>query len=91
MPDQTDLYDDSPESAAEGEPQSESGDSSTSILPKQFFQGKDLQPGGRCEVEIKRVHDDSVEVAYVPESSTEATVPEEEAMPMESGMAQYME
>lgn len=54
-------------------PQEESSenDSATGLLPTSFFQGKDLKPGSRCEVEIARVHDDQVEVKYVSHSQDE--------------------
>lgn len=56
------------ESAVE---ESSESDASTGLLPTSFFQGKDLQPGSRCEVEIARVHDDQVEVKYVSHSQDE--------------------
>lgn len=63
-----DLYsDDAEPSPAPEEPREESEDSaqSTALLPKNFFQGKDLEAGKRCEVEIISEHEDEVEVRYV--------------------------
>lgn len=45
----------------------EAGDSaSTGLLPREFFQGKDLTPGTKCEIEVVKVHDDQAEVRYMP-------------------------
>lgn len=41
-------------------------DGSTSLLPKSFFGGKDLEPGKECKVQVVAVHGDDVEVKYVP-------------------------
>lgn len=37
----------------------------TSILPMSFFQGKEVEPGKKCEVEVVAVYGDEVEVKYV--------------------------
>ena len=62
-----DMYGDSTEAApqtdtATGANQESKGDSKTSILPKEFFDSPDLKPGDTVQVEIVRIHDDSVEV-----------------------------
>lgn len=52
-------------------PETDSGESDTeetsetSILPVSFFQGKELEPGKKCEVEVVAVYGDEVEVRYV--------------------------
>lgn len=46
-------------------------ESSTALLPTDFFQGKDLKPGLECKVRISRVLDGQVEVTYVPHSEPE--------------------
>jgi hypothetical protein len=43
----------------------------TALLPTDFFQGKDLQPGSTCKVRISRVLDGQVEVTYVPHGDDE--------------------
>lgn len=83
-----DLYDDgagmeepgavAPEAAPEPEKDSEGG-AATSLLPKDFFGGKELKPGVRCEVEVARVTDGQVLVKKVPESEYKAS-PEPESM-----------
>lgn len=63
-----DLYSDdaepSPAPQESGE-ENEDAAQSTGLLPKSFFQGKDLEPGKKCEVEIVAEHEDEVEVRYV--------------------------
>lgn len=63
-----DLYSDdaepSPAPQESGE-KSEDSAQSTALLPKNFFQGKNLGPGKKCEVEIVSEHEDEVEVRYV--------------------------
>lgn len=46
-------------------------ESSTALLPTDFFQGKDLKPGAECKVRISRVLDGQVEVTYVAHSEPE--------------------
>jgi hypothetical protein len=41
-------------------------ESSTALLPTDFFQGKELTPGTVCKVKISRVLNGQVEVEYVP-------------------------
>lgn len=37
----------------------------TALLPKSFFQGKSLEVGKKCEVEIVSLYDSEAEVKYV--------------------------
>lgn len=37
----------------------------TGLLPKDFFQSDELEPGVRCEIEVVRVFDDQVEVKWL--------------------------
>ncbi len=65
-----------------GAPEEAKGEEATGLLPTAFFMGKTLEPGSVCEVEIVRVHDDQVEVKYVPhteENETEQPLPEVDA------------
>lgn len=69
MPD--DYYSDSMESSSEEEDEDqEAKDDSTqtALLPKSFFQGKNLSVGKQCKVEIVRLLEDEAEVKYVPHS-----------------------
>ena len=70
-----DLYDDAPmpgkPDAAPDEKKEHQDDQATAVLPKSFFQGKDLKPGSQCMVEIQRVMDDEVQVSYVPHDDSE--------------------
>jgi len=56
-------------------------DAQTAVLPKDFFQGKDLKPGGECKVRIEQVMDDEVAVTYVPHSAEDEGAAEEAAAP----------
>ena len=81
-----DLYDDAPmpgkPDAAPDEKKEHQDDQASAVLPKSFFQGKDLTPGTQCKVEIERVMDDQVQVAYVPhDESKEDESGEGEAPP----------
>ena len=70
-----DLYSDSAPAEApveEAEENPAERDGSTAVLPKDFFQGKELTPGTVCSVKIERVHDSQVEVSYVPHEAEEA-------------------
>lgn len=74
--------------APQGEPpkdQKSQDEDPTELLSKSFFQGKDLEVGSRCEVEITQIMDDQVSVKYVPheESKTEER---SESMPPSAGM-----
>ena len=63
-----DMYEDGEETNTpeDAEGKTEAAASETGLLPKGFFQGKDLSPGNRCEIEIVKAYDDQVEVKYVP-------------------------
>ena len=88
-----DLYSDSDPASAPAETGTGEEGGSTSVLPVDFFQGKVLEPGARCEVEVVRVHDDAVEVKYIPHEETEpvAEEPMVSAPPADSEMAAMME
>jgi len=61
----------------------------TALLPTDFFQGKELEPGSECKVRIERVLDGQVEVTYVPHGTEEPEVGEETG-PEDEEMAGYM-
>ncbi len=50
------------------------GSEQTALLPIDFFQGKDLEPGSECKVRVSRVLDGQVEVTYVQHESEEPEV-----------------
>lgn len=37
----------------------------TALLPRSFFQGKDIEIGKTCEVKVEGVFEDEIEVSYV--------------------------
>lgn len=93
MADETDLYSDG-QSEAPAETKDDSG-SNDSLLPKEFFQGKELEVGSRCEVEITRVLSDQVLVKYVPHTEDESGVApriseEGTAQPVDAEMSEMM-
>lgn len=45
-------------------PKDDSEEGETALLPKSFFEGKDLKPGEQYYVEIVRSYEDEVEVKY---------------------------
>ncbi len=76
-----DLYSDGGEVAVEEteEVTEETSESSgePALLPRSFFQGKDLEVGKTCEVRIEKLTQDSALVSYVPhkeEADEEMTV-----------------
>lgn len=77
------------EAAPEAEP-AESKGTKTTLIPIDFFEGKELEPGTTCEVRITKVHDDQAEVEYVPHTEEEAPELGEETAPMPSGMEEMM-
>lgn len=99
-----DMYSDMPETVAPPEPEvpeetvpeeapvepEDTGEDRTALLPKASFMGKDLKPGTRCEFEIVRVHDDEVEVKYVPHEESAEAAPAAPAAPP-PGMDQLAE
>ncbi len=63
MPPEENLYDDSPDQPESQKPEAKSDEGmKTSILPKDFFSGKDLKPGDKCDIEIVAIHDNDIEV-----------------------------
>jgi len=80
-----DNYDDAPDEgeSAEAPASEEAEDSPTALLPKEFFAGKDLKPGTRCEIEVVSVQDDSVQVKYLGHAKGESKQAE---MPMAGNM-----
>lgn len=44
----------------------EGEENETSLLPKSFFRGKDLEIGKTCKVKIEGIYEDEVEISYVP-------------------------
>ncbi len=100
MPDSASMYDDATDSAAAPtETPSASPDDATdeegatALLPKSFFPDPP-EVGKHCTIETVRVHDDQVEVKYVPEGeeeSGEETAPPEAAAEPAGGPAGMME
>ena len=79
--DETTASKDTPDNS--GSDSQDSMEGETSLLPKSFFQGKDLTVGNECKVKIEHVYDDEVEVSYVPHSTDEEsgeTSPDDETM-----------
>jgi hypothetical protein len=61
----------------------------TFLAPKSAFAGKELKVGNKCEVEIKSLMDDEVELAYVPHESKKEEgreVPDEAQASMDRGI-----
>lgn len=54
----------------------EGDDYEAGVLPRSFFQGKDLEVGSRCEVEITKIAGDQVLVKYVPHEEEKEEQPE---------------
>ncbi len=74
------------QSEPEGQTEAKGDNSPSELLSKSFFQGKDLQVGGICEIKIAAIHNNQVSVQYVPhgeEESEEETQPEP-SMPVPS-------
>lgn len=98
-----DYFDDSPEPKATGKPKDESSDDQTFVLPKSIAGGKKFKPGDEMVVQIVAEHEDSFEVKYAPETTTEEPEPdsgdtaeateteEEPAMPMKEGADSMMD
>lgn len=63
--DSEDYYQSGGSSKSSESENSEDAGPETALLPKSFFQGKDLEVGKKCEVEIVSKFDDEVEVKYV--------------------------
>lgn len=43
----------------------------TALLPLDFFQGKELQPGDTCTIRVEQVMDDQAAVSYVGDNAGE--------------------
>lgn len=41
-------------------------ESEQALLPKSFFQGKDLEVGKKCEIRVEGIYDEEIAVSYVP-------------------------
>lgn len=67
-----------PSMAPDDEKVEHEDDQATGLLPKDLFQGKDLKPGTRYEVEIGRVMDKEVEVRIMAGSDAEEKGEEEQ-------------
>lgn len=37
----------------------------TALLPRSFFQGKNIEVGKKCEIRVEGIFDDEIEVSYV--------------------------
>jgi hypothetical protein len=57
--------------APEAEASPASAETRTALIPIDFFEGKDLEPGTECTIRIAKVHDDQVEAEYVPHAAEE--------------------
>lgn len=66
------MSDDGGAPAAPAVEKKEESKSKTALLPLDFFQSEDIQPGKVCCVKVERVLDDQVEVAYDSSKETEA-------------------
>lgn len=90
-------YNDEPQSQSQQEPEAKEDQDTGSeeLLSKAFFQGKDLEVGARCEVEITGIHEGEVSVKYVPhdeEKTEEQPEPGQEPAPHgDSEMSSMME
>lgn len=85
-PDSEDLYGDAQDSQAPADkPTPKDGDddgSSTSILPRSFFAGKDLKVGDKVEATVTAIHENDVEVS--PTGSGDDEQPEEDDEPSDT-------
>lgn len=52
---------DEPMSESEGEDEGQE----TALIPKSWFQGKDLEVGSKCKLRVEGIFDDEIEVSYV--------------------------
>lgn len=92
------LYDDAPAAAPgaradeNAEPKADEG-AETFIAPKSAFT-RELKPGDKCDVEVVRVHEDSVEFKGCAGSDEHDDMPGEKPdapMPEEGGMRSMLE
>ena len=80
-----DYYDEgggSDKAMPEGSDNEKDNTDSTALLPKSFFQGKELEPGKQCKVEIVKLYEDEAEVKYVPHDDKESKAEEDSESPM---------
>jgi hypothetical protein len=74
------------ETAAESDSKSsESG--SPGLLPKGFFQGKDLKPGTICKIKVEKLTDGQALVSYVPHGTKDEDVEVEETSELDEMMS----
>jgi hypothetical protein len=57
------MEDEGAEDTAPSKPKADEG-GETALLPKSFFEGKELKPGQQYYVEVVREYEDEVEVKY---------------------------
>jgi hypothetical protein len=69
----------------------EESDENTTLVPKSFFGGKDLEVGKKCEVEVVALYEDEVEVKYVKHKDKEEKPDEPEREDMEDPFARMGE
>ena len=91
-----DMYDDAADSAVApsgpepvADDESVEGEGATALLPKSFFPDEP-EPGKVCTIRTVRVHDDQVEVEYVPEGEEEAAEEAPVAPPAAAGPSEPM-
>lgn len=87
-PDSEDLYGDaSAPAATSDQPASKDGDddgTSTSILPRSFFAGKDVKVGDKVEVTVSAIHENDVEVAPTDAGGDDEEAPDDSREPSET-------
>jgi len=68
------------------------GESSTALLPLDFFTGGDIKPGSECRIRVERVLDGQAEVTYLQhdEESPEEDLGESPEQSGDDEMAGYM-
>lgn len=52
----------------------------TAVLPKSFFQGKDLEIGKTCEIKVEGIFEDEIEVSYVRHKKEDKSESKEDTM-----------
>jgi len=61
----------------EGEaPEQGADEQETALLPRSFFQGKDIEIGKTCEVKVEGIFEDEIEVSYVPHKKEDESKPD---------------
>lgn len=48
------------------ESEDEANEQETALLPRSWFQGKEIEVGKKCELKVEDIFDDEIEVSYVP-------------------------